>query len=132
MFKSIDHIEISTLNIEESLEFYTEILGFKIKSRRKPQMSVSSLGKSGATELAYLTLGNTTLELLEFPDAEPIPNHPHIGYRMMALSVDDMDVAIDHLRKHEVTISREPVRIGDSMRGEFKDNNGVTIEIRKW
>jgi glyoxylase I family protein len=72
MFKSIDHIEICTLNIEESLEFYTEILGFKIKSRRKPQMSVSSLGKSGATELAYLTLGNTTLELLEFPDAEPM------------------------------------------------------------
>ena len=71
------------------------------------------------------------MELLEFPKAGPIPSQPHVGYRMMAVTVDDMHAAIEHLRKHGVTISREPINLGDSMRGEFKDNNGITIEIRK-
>jgi lactoylglutathione lyase len=51
---------------------------------------------------------------------------------MIAVTVDDMQAAIEHLKKHGVTISREPVSLGASMRGEFKDNNGNTIEIRKW
>lgn len=51
---------------------------------------------------------------------------------MMAVTVDDMPAAIAHLKKHGVKIIREPVSLGESMRGEFQDNNGVTIEIRKW
>ncbi len=126
MFNVIDHIEIITRNMAESIEFYTKVLGFEVKSQHKMD------GSRGITEIVFLTLGDTSLELLEFPDAKPIPEQPHIGYRMMAITVDDMDAAIKHLKKHNVTISREPMNLGSSMRGEFKDNNGVTIEIRKW
>jgi len=126
MFKAIDHVEIITRNMAESVKFYTEVLGFKHKSGHKMD------GSRGITEIVFLTLGNTSLELLEFPDAAPIPTQPHIGYRMMAITVDDMPAAIKHLKKHGVKITREPVSLGESMRGEFMDNNGVTIEIRKW
>ena len=126
MFNAIDHVEIVTRNMEESIKFYTEVLGFEVKSSRKMD------GSRGVTEIAFLTLGESTLELLEFPDAAPIPEQPCVGYRMMSVTVDDMQAANEHLKKHGVTISREPVSLGESMRGEFKDNNGVTIEIRKW
>ncbi|TRO53232.1 VOC family protein [Candidatus Bathyarchaeota archaeon] len=126
MFNTIDHIEIITRNMEASVKFYTEVLGFK------PKSSLKMDGSRGITEIVFLTLGNTSLELLEFPDAAPIPSQPHVGYRMMAVTVDDMQAAIAHLRKHGVKITREPVNLGESMRGEFQDNNGVTIEIRKW
>ena len=94
MFNSIDHIEIVTQNMKESVEFYTNILGFKMKSSFKPRMRVSSLLGSRARIIVYLTLGDTTLELLEFPKAGPIPSQPPVGYRMMAVSVDDMHAAI--------------------------------------
>ena len=126
MFNAIDHVEIVTRNMEESIKFYTEVLGFEVKSSRKMD------GSRGVTEIAFLTLGDSTLELLEFPNAASIPEQPSVGYRMMAVTVDDMQAAIEYLKKHGVTISREPVSLGESMRGEFKDNNGVTIEIRKW
>jgi catechol 2,3-dioxygenase-like lactoylglutathione lyase family enzyme len=126
MFKAIDHVEIVTRNMEESVEFYTEILGFEMKSSHKMD------GSRGITEIVYLSLGETTLELLEFPNAGNIPDQIHVGYRMMAITVDDMDAAIEYLKKKGVTISRELVNLGTSMRGEFKVNNGVTIEIRKW
>jgi len=126
MFNTIDHVEIITRNMAESVKFYTEVLGFKYKSGHKMD------GSRGLTEIVFLTLGDTSLELLEFPDAAPIPAQPHVGYRMMAVTVDDMQAAIAHLKKHGVKITREPVSLGESMRGEFQDNNGVTIEIRKW
>jgi catechol 2,3-dioxygenase-like lactoylglutathione lyase family enzyme len=126
MFNTIDHVEIITRNMAETVKFYTEVLGFKPKSSHKMD------GSRGITEITFLTLGDTSLELLEFPDAAPIPPQPHVGYRMMAITVDDMPAAIAHLKRHEVKITREPVSLGESMRGEFQDNNGVTIEIRKW
>ncbi len=33
MFKRIDHIEIITGDLEKSVDFYTNILGFKVKDR---------------------------------------------------------------------------------------------------
>ena len=35
MFKKIDHVEIIPADLERTLRFYTEILGFKIKTRQK-------------------------------------------------------------------------------------------------
>jgi catechol 2,3-dioxygenase-like lactoylglutathione lyase family enzyme len=35
MFKAIDHVEIITRNMAESVKFYTEVLGFKHKSGHK-------------------------------------------------------------------------------------------------
>ena len=33
MFKRIDHVEIVTDQPEETIKFYTEVLGFRVKSR---------------------------------------------------------------------------------------------------
>jgi predicted enzyme related to lactoylglutathione lyase len=54
---------------------------------------------------------------------------------MMALIVEDMEEAINHLNANNVKITREPKSMSDEnrggFRGEFQDNNGVTIEIRQ-
>ena len=95
MLNTIDHVEIITRNIAESVKFYTEVLGFKYKSGHKMD------GSRGITEIVFLSLGDTSLELLEFPEAAPIPAQPNVGYRMMAVTVDDMPEAIAHFKKHE-------------------------------
>jgi lactoylglutathione lyase len=126
MFNRIDHTEITTRDMAGSVKFYTEILGFQVTSQHKMD------GSRGITEIVFMKLGNTSLELLEFPDAEPISENPQVGYRMMAITVDDMPSAIKYLKEKGVTISREPMSLGESWRGEFLDNNGLSIEIRQW
>ena len=126
MFNRIDHTEITTRDMAGSVKFYTEILGFQVTSQHKMD------GSRGITEIVFMKLGNTSLELLEFPDAEPISENPQVGYRMMAITVDDMPSAIKYLKEKGVTISREPMSLGESWRGEFLDNNGLAIEIRQW
>ncbi len=126
MFNRIDHTEITTRDMVGSVKFYTEILGFEVTSQHKMD------GSKGITEIVFMKLGDTNLELLKFPNAEPITEKPQVGYRMMAITVDDMPSVIAYLKDKGVTISREPMSLGESWRGEFLDNNGIAIEIRQW
>ena len=128
MFKEIEHVHITTPNVEESIKFYTEIIGFKIINRKK-------IGNRGVSEVAHLSLNNSRLELIEIENAAPVHEQPHVGYSMMALIVDDMEKAVKHLKDNDVKFTREPRSMSESdrggFRGEFLDNNGVTIEIRQ-
>jgi catechol 2,3-dioxygenase-like lactoylglutathione lyase family enzyme len=125
MFKRIDHVEIVPKNIDETIAFYTDILGFKIKERNKMNMP-------GLTEISYLTLGDTMIELLAFNNPAPAPEGPTLGYRIMAIEVEDMDKAIEFLKSKGVQISRPPMNLGKSKRAEMKDPSGFTIELRQW
>lgn len=63
MFIRIDHVEIVPRDIEKTIDFYTDILGFTVKRRQK----VEALRKWGAytvEEVVYITLGDTMLELI--------------------------------------------------------------------
>ena len=128
MFTEIEHVEIITPDLEDSIKFYTEIIGFEIINRKK-------IGISGVSEIAHLSLNNSRLELIEMKDPAPVIEQPHIGYRMMALLVDNMGVAIQHLKDNGVKIVREPISMSEADRGGFrcvfKDNNGVSIEMRQ-
>jgi len=126
MFKRIDHVEITTGNMEKTLDFYTNILGFKVKER-------NPMNRPPFKEIVYITLGDTMIELLAFDNpAPPSAVAPQVGYRMMALEVEDMDKAVAFLKEKGVEISRPPVAIGKAKRGEIKDPNGLSIELRQW
>jgi glyoxylase I family protein len=126
MFKRIDHVEIVTGNIDATLNFYHDILGFNIKERMK-------MNRGPLQEIVYITLGDTMLEVLAVQDPAPAStNSFQAGYRIMALEVEDMDKAVAYLKSKGVEISIPPVNLGKSKRGEIKDNNGFTIELRQW
>ena len=98
MFKRIDHVEITTGNIEKTLDFYTNILGFKVKER-------NPMNRPPLKEIVYITLGDTMIELLAFDNPAPISTiAPQVGYRMIALEVEDMDKAIAFLKEKGVEI----------------------------
>jgi glyoxylase I family protein len=119
MFKRIDHVEIVTGNIEATLNFYQNILGFRLKERLKMNMGA-------LLEIVFITLGDTMLEVISAKDPAPATTNPmQSGYRIMAIEVED-------LKSKGVIISRPPMDLGDSKRGEMLDNNGFTIELREW
>jgi glyoxylase I family protein len=125
MFKRIDHVEIISGNLERSIRFYQEILGFGFKERM-----ISSSPE--IEEIAFLTLGDTMLELLAFRNAAPPLKSPLVGFRTMAIEVDDMDRAIEYLKAKGVEVSKEPVTRGRSKRAEIRDPDGLMIELRQW
>src|SRR5207245_9962257 len=87
MFKKIDHVEIVTDQLDRAVQFYTDVLGFKLRARERIERS--TLGVS--LDLAYLDLGATAIELIAYGGpVAPAPTPEHQGYRMMALEVPGM------------------------------------------
>ena len=125
MFKRIDHVEITSGNLERSIRFYKEVFGFVLKERIKPP-------SPEIEEIAFLTLGDTMLELLAIKNSAPPAKSPQVGFRTMAIEVDDMDRAIEYLKSKGVEVSKSPVTLGTSKRAEIKDPDGLIIELRQW
>jgi glyoxylase I family protein len=130
MFKRIDHIEIITDQPDRTIQFYTEVLGFRVRSRDR----VDRPGTGMALNLAYLELGGTTVELITYEGANvaSAPTGVHFGYNMMALEVDDMAKAIEFLATKGVGVVWGPMVREHSARAEITDPNGFHIELRQW
>jgi glyoxylase I family protein len=125
MFKRIDHVEIVSTNLERSIRFYKEVFGFTLKERIKPS-------SPEIEEIAFLTLGDTMLELLAMKNPAPPPEGPQVGYRIMAIEVNNMDEAVQYLKGKGVAVTWGPVTLGKSKRAEIKDPDGLSIELRQW
>ncbi len=130
MFKRIDHVEIVTTDLDRTVAFYSEVLGFTVRSRDR--IAGSPLGVP--LDLVYLDLGGTTVELLHYDGApvSPAPRDEHLGYRMMALEVDDMQKAVAYLATKGVAIVWGPKVRETYARAEIQDPNGFNIELRQW
>lgn len=126
MFKRVDHVEIVPRNAEKTIDFYVNILGFRIRSRNEVKMPPMR-------EVIYLELGDTMIEIISTDDPKPKDEVLwEVGYRGIALEVEDMAKAVDYLRGKGIGIAREPVDLGDSFRGEIRDPDGLIIELRQW
>src|SRR5207302_9197839 len=130
MFKRIDHVEIVTDQPERTEEFYTEILGFTVKARDRIERS----GLGVPIDLVYLDLGGTVVELITYNGAtvDPAPQQEHLGYRMIAIEVDDMQEAAAYLKTKGVDIVWGPRVAPTYARAEICDPNGYHIELPQW
>jgi len=130
MFKRIDHVEIVTDQPERTAQFYTEVLGFTVKAQDRIERAEAGT----ALNLTYLDLGGTVVELISYEGVavEPAPQQEHLGYRMIALEVDDMQQTADYLKAKGVDIVWGPVFRPTYARAEICDPNGYRIELRQW
>jgi catechol 2,3-dioxygenase-like lactoylglutathione lyase family enzyme len=130
MFKRIDHIEIVTDRLEPTIAFYTEVLGFTVGARDRIERPDSDV----VLNIAYLGLGGTTVELMSYEGlpVAPEPAMEHLGYRMMALEVEDMKEALAYLKTKGVEPVWGPVYRNTYARAEIGDPNGYHIELRHW
>jgi catechol 2,3-dioxygenase-like lactoylglutathione lyase family enzyme len=122
MFKRIDHVEIVTDQLDRTVQFYTEVLGFTVKARDRIERS----GLGVPLDLVYLDLGGTVVELISYEGAaiDPSPQIEHLGYRMIALEVDDMQKTADYLSTKGVDIVWGPRVRETYSRAEICDPNG--------
>lgn len=102
MIKKIEHTAIMVKNMEESIEFYTDVFGFTVRLR----------GKRGDRELAFLYKDgypDTEIELIcdQSPE-EPFNENSIVNH--LAFTVDDIEAAIEYLREKNVDLSPEAIR----------------------
>ena len=126
----VDHAEVSVRDVDETVNFYVDILGFKLLRRTR-------IGDAGASQgLACVTLGDFMIEILPArPESldEPVDQY-RVGARMIALRVKDMAEAVEYFQRKGVEVSRPPMpgNAFTGLRGEIKDPNGMSIELREW
>lgn len=100
----VHHIAIIASDYKKSKHFYTEILGLKIVGEvfREARNSY---------KLDLEVGGQYQVELFSFPNPPARPSRPEAsGLRHLAFEVDDMDEAVDFIKKQGITV--EPIRVG--------------------
>jgi glyoxylase I family protein len=125
MFKRIDHIELVTADPARAERFYTEVLGFRVRER---------VTVPGGLQLTYLDLGGTTVELMKYENLalEPREAGERLGYRMMALEVEDMQRSLEYLKAKGIEPVWGPITRPAYARAEIRDPDGNHIELRHW
>jgi predicted enzyme related to lactoylglutathione lyase len=103
---------LSTDNLEESITFYTETLGFKLKFR------------DGA-HYAALDGGSVTLALATSID------HPIPGQVVVGIKTDDVDAAAKAIEENGGAIVRGPYDDAHERRAVVYDNKGNGLVFYK-
>lgn len=138
-------IDITVSDMRRSLDFYTQILPFKLVADREVAGDAYEhlTGVFGLRmRIAQLQLGDEKINLIEYlaPRGRPIPIDSHSNdrwFQHIAIIVSDMDKAYAHLRKYNVEhASPEPQRLPDWNPNAggikafyFRDPDGHNLEI---
>lgn len=117
---------IRVKNMDESIRFYTEVLGMQIAEKRE---------KTAPTRGEVVTLKSSNSEqLLELnfyeedsPFYAPYVNGEDLDH--LAFDVEDLESSVSDLRRKGVEILVEPYRIGGWREAFVKDPNGIWIEL---
>lgn len=141
MITGIEHSGLSVANLERSLTFYRDLLGFELL-RILDCTPESDLGKvvdmpGCSARIAHLLLEGQILELFEYseprgrPQTETDKQADH-GWIHMGLTSTDTRADYAHLRKAGVIFLSEPVEFRpDVWIVYFKGPDGEVVELRQ-
>lgn len=117
------HTSITVRHMEESLKFYTEVLGLQFERRRtipenKAEIAFVHDPQSGAR-----------VELTHWDGKESFEAGEQLDH--LAFEVEDLDRFLLHVRTKGVTVAKEPYRLsgGTSRIAFILDPNEVWIEL---
>lgn len=125
----LDHIGIAVKNLDETLKFYTDILGL--------ELSGTEVVEEQKVKVAFLPVGDTEIELLEStspdgPIAKFIEKNGE-GMQHMAFKVDNIEEAIAYMQEKGMRMIDEAPRYGaGGAKIAFvhpKSSNRVLVEL---
>ncbi len=105
MINRIDHTAIVVLDLEKTIQFYTQVLGFQVARRLE----------FPGRELVLLALGEepaAKIELLRYDASDPSTSIPTdrtlLGLRHLAFRVSDVRTTYEQLSKAGMKMEAEP------------------------
>jgi catechol 2,3-dioxygenase-like lactoylglutathione lyase family enzyme len=136
-----DHTGITVRDLDASLAFWHDVLGFKLmyRARRSGAFAEQVTGVPGAEiEIAVLLAPGHKIELLHYlapaDRAHLKPRPCDVGSLHLALDVDDLDGAVRHIATVGWSAAGTPQTIeGGARNGTrvvyLRDPDGTTIEL---
>ena len=138
----LDHVSVTSGDLERSLAFYCDLLGLELRARGEAEGSgeFEITGISDASvRWADLQLSHgQVLELIEYVDPPGTPSRPQTndpGATHISLRVADIDATYERLREANVSVRSEPVKITapGAWNGDrafyAADPDGVAVEL---
>ncbi len=117
------HTSITVKNMNESIKFYTELLGLKLVKRVK-------IPENDA-EIAFLEDGYTNyrIELTYWRSKREYSEGDQLDH--LALEVDNLEKTVAELRRKEVKIAKKPYSLSHSQTriAFITDPNDIWIEL---
>ncbi len=116
------HINLPVKDLNRSIDFYTETLGFSLL--RKWSMD--------GRESAYVVFQDILIELTTA--RSPVPDDENRAEQRIGFTVLDLDAAVEEFRKAGVPIAREPwdARTFWGRQAYIKDPSGYILSLREW
>jgi len=151
MIRSIDHINLVVADLERSVAFYTEVLGFRktqdvVMEGDWIEEIIGLRGVKGLVAFVEPPGGGVRIELLQYVTPAGVARSENSrantrGLRHVAFRVDDIAAMAARLRAAGVTLFSEPVRVprgvakfaaGDKTLLYFLDPDGVILELAEY
>ena len=118
------YVGIRVKDLEESIKFYTKVLGMKLTERQRIEETKGDVAglQSGKSEFV--------LELNHYDDDSPYNTKYTVGEGLdhLAFKVDDIDKAIRAAKREGYNLLHE-VKTKSSRWAYIKDPNGIWIEL---
>jgi len=121
------YVGIRVKDLEESIKFYTKVLGMKLIDRQRIEETKGDVaglqsGKSGKSEFA--------LELNHYDEDSPYNTKYTVGEGLdhLAFKVEDIDKALQLAKREGYPLLHE-VKTKSSRWAYIKDPNGIWIEL---
>lgn len=101
-------------DMDESISFYTDVMGFRVDSEHNPHLGVKIVLLKGE--------GDTMIELIQNTENEP-------GLYCIGMEVEDVKATVDELKNKGVKIVVEPIPITVGYLAFIEDPNGARIAL---
>ncbi len=124
MKATFSYTGIRVKNLEESIKFYTSVLGMKEQGR-------GSVAATGGENVSLVSeAGGQQLELNYYPKGTKYGTDYNVGENLdhLAFKIDDLDRALEQAAKLGHPKSLE-MKSGESRWAYIKDPNGIYIEL---
>lgn len=138
--RGLQHVGVPVRNLQRSLDFYHDVFGVEPRFVAKTSgEGTSRLLGVPDVELSYafIDLGNTVLELLEYErprGADYDRQNCDVGATHVCFEVPDVEEAYTALRAKGIEFSSPPLHLDDGplagcITAYFKDPDGIQLEI---
>ena len=143
--RGVDHVGITVPNMEQATAFFVDVLGCELLYEREPPGDDSPrdrLGVPAGSRIQavrfFRCVNGANIELFEFysPDQrEDFPRPSDVRIQHLAVYVDDLDAAVEHLRRHGVKLMSDPNPLPGPEAGEgnrfiyARTPWGLTVEL---
>lgn len=143
--RGVDHLGITVPDLEEAGRWLVDVLGavhvYTLGSKQSDdgwmQVHLGVHPRTVIREIRFYRLGNgMNFEVFAYEAADgqaPMPKNSDLGGHHVALYVDDIDAAIEHLRAHRVDVMGEPTASKQAAEGQrwayFRSPWGMQFEL---